>query len=488
MTKRHNLRLLWPFLLLILFVFFAQGVSQAKVYKPIQILLPGNWGGNLIELDHAARANPGLAWKLPDLIKGLRRNRSNDVLVLATGNTTSIFSQINLLDNGASSQELLNELSSEANAVGPDDLELFSAKRLPQHLKKMIWTNIDSEFRIFPGYSRQRAGGKNIWMFNFIGSEKLKHVEVQSWGQFKIDNPARAMRRISPAIKAEDYSLSLVQLAQQELEELIAQMQNLPGFHFIAQINAQNEVPKFSQTHGKQHKNVFTFSLKPGHDVLPTLNIFSKNNAPPRMTLRMLPLAKHSGHTETALFNMSLAQLRPVLNKTLRLITTRLQASTSAFTLDDRIHTRLIRSSTGADIAMIHPPEMLHFNDNVISVAQLLTRFPNERIREINLKGKTLLKFFEDLLAEWGSEKLVFSGLELHYFAGRLSSLKVKGQSVVPDKIYSIAGSEKTIFSVLKTETSADTALQPPTGLTLWKVWLNGFDSRTIKEEELINN
>jgi hypothetical protein len=463
------------------------GISlSAEVYQPVQIILPGNIQGKSVKPGTGLEIYPDLCWRLPETIAGLRRNRNIATIVLATGNDSSIFMPLSFLSKGALERELIAQTTPDAAALSHNDLEMYSTGLLDSSIKTRIWTNTDGEFSLFRSHALKRSGKRNIWFFNFIGHEQCRQLPLENWGQFSIDDPGRAIRRHAFPVQKDDYTISIVYLDAAGIASLASELKYLPGYHFIIQIPSTGEKPLFSTIYGEQEQNLFKMSLQPGHSFLPVLNIFSRNfSAAPRMTLRMLPLTKTSGNSGNNLFWTSINRFKEDFVKTVRLIKTTHQASTSAFRLKRSLHAHLLRSHSGCDIAIVMPPEQALFTDNVIATGHILTGFANQRTRRFRLNGQALLSLLEKAMALDSMNQLVYSGCDIKYSGGRITSLQINGQEYDSANNYSIATTEVTCNASGFASLFENAEFEPVNGQTLWQVWQNGLKSLRIADELL---
>lgn len=481
MTKKDYSSFFCGFLLIAIFWGCAFQL-KAEVFKPIQIILPGNIQGRSAELSRDLKVAPGLCWRIPETIEGLKRNRSNHVMVFATGNDSDIFSPLSFLSSGKLERGLINYIKPECAALSPNDIEIFGKSLLDSDIKSRIWTNLEAENNhyLFKPFLSQPAEHRKIFFFNFIGARRCTKLPLDNWGQFTIDNPARSLRRLSPEMSEKDYSISLAYLDKHETEELASQLKKLPGNHFLIHVPQTGELTFYPVIYGEHDENLCKMALMPGHSFLPVLNIFSSNFAKPRMTLRMLPLEKTTAKIAEAIFKQEFAPFTEPMKATRKVVTTNHQASTSAFTFAKHIHADIIRKSARCDISFVINPQMRHLNDNVIAEGHILTAIDNERIRKVRLTGQELLEFFELIFSARGIDQVAFSGCEASYLGGRVVSIKINGQPAESKRSYLLATTESSLNDLLIASFLRNKNLESYDGLTLWQVWRNELKSLKI--------
>lgn len=468
----------------LLFAILLGGTSQltAEIFKPLQIILPGNFQGRTAELSRDLKVSPGLCWRIPETIEGLKRNKSNHVMVFATGNDSDIFSPLSFLSSGKLERGLISFIKPDCAAISPSDLEIFGKSLLDSDIKSRIWTNLEAENNhfLFKPFLSQSSEGRKIFFFNFISARRCTKLPLDNWGQFAIDNPARALRRLSPGISEKDYSVSLAYLEKHETEELASQLKQLPGHHFLIHVPQKGELTFYPVIYGEQDENLYKMALMPGHSFLPVLNIFSSNFARPRMTLRMLPLEKTTSKRAESIFNQVFAPFIERMKSTRKVVTTDKQASTSAFTFNKHVHADIIRKSARCDISFIINPQMRHLNDNVIAEGHILTSVDNERIRKFRLTGNELIEFFELIFSARGIDQVAFSGCDASYLGGRVNSIRINGQPAESKRTYLLATPESSMNDLLIAGFLRNKPLESYDGLTLWQVWQNELKSLKI--------
>lgn len=471
-------------------IFFINTGSFAEIFQPLQIILPGNFRGQATELATDLHVTPALCWRVPETIRGLQKNRDVNTLIFATGNDSSIFSPLSFLSAGAIERDLINSLNPDAASLSPDDIEVLAGQTLPADLKQRIWTNVESASGqlIFNSHGKKAIGSKKLWFFNFISKDYCSNLPFDKLGEFDIDEPSRALRRLEFAVASQDYTITTAYLNNKDLNSLIGQLKQLKGYHFLIHLPHGSEKPRFSVIYGEVEENIFKMSLRPGHAVLPVLNIFSKNHGAPRMTLRMLPLAKSPATVAETMVQAAKARLAARTNETLRLIKTIHQASTSSYHFRQQVHAQIVQNQTGCDLTFLLAPSMENFNDNVICTGQLLASFNNDRIRRIRVQGQELLGLFEKLIKGPKAQSFVFAGCAVTYLAGKITSFRIGGQALDLKQQYLCATSESSLQDKVFNDFGSNHALEMPDGQTLWQLWQNGLKSLRIEDKLLIDD
>ncbi|MFZ5951382.1 MAG: hypothetical protein ACOYXC_11800 [Candidatus Rifleibacteriota bacterium] len=475
--------------LIAIFSIFSE-ISYAKVFNPIQIFLPGNFNAGAINLTETLEPIPAACWKAPSLIETFKRFSPGAInIVYGTGNDSSIYDPVSFCSDGKYERDLIRRCRPDAAATAPDDLLIFRSSLLSPEIRQRILTNLEpeNEYPAFPPFGIKKLDNCNLWFFNFFGKEQFAGLPLESWGQLKPENPARALRRINPSIGKDDISLSIVYLSRSEAEELVKEFNNFPGTHLIIQISDQTNPPYFSEIDPQRIDRCFTLSLKNGVARLPLIKIFRRNNGYPRLSLRLLPYEK--AETGTAMHDF--AKIRPELGEalyqTLTMITTRVRPSTAPFRFNPATHAGFCKSQTSSDVAIMQIPEENHKTDNVISCVALFNSFANEKIFTARIKGKHLLMLIIDILRRWDKPIPVFSGISFSYFADSLKNVNIGRFPLMPEREYSLTFNDSFLRHPVGSRLMTGATLEPFDGTTLWDIWKNQLKSLKIESGHLLD-
>jgi hypothetical protein len=479
-------RIAW---LLLIFALIAT-VCQAEVFRPLQILLPGNLGGNLASIDRNLEIKPDLCWRITDQVESFRKLKDRDSLVIAPGNDSNIYSPFNYLFRGAVERELISRCNPDTRGLSPGDLEMFADSGLSREIRQHVWTNhetLDNQ-TVFTPFSLLQAGKQKVWYFNFISPEYCRILPLNNWGNLTVDNPKRSLRRLAPDFTSSDITVSTVYLGRQEIEQLAAELKTLPGWHLIIQVETAGTPAIFSTTIPQQHENLCFLSIAEGHRQLPQINIFRRNNGWPRLTLRRLAFSKISGQKGDELFRQSAKKFKETAVVPLRVIRPSFQASTAAFRFAGKQHARLIRQACNSDVTFLRVPPMQHLVDNVICTGHILAGMENDRLHSFRLSGKELFELASALVKDSDTQPTAVAGSEIVWFAGRVSSLKIAGQPCRTEKNYLVSTTGMTLRDPALQKLSFYDKLNGYEGMTLWKVWMNTLKSLQETDEQLIDN
>ncbi|KAF1081486.1 MAG: hypothetical protein GQF41_2292 [Candidatus Rifleibacterium amylolyticum] len=474
--------------IMLLFVVTA-GICYAEVFRPLQILLPGNLGGNLASIDRDLKIKPDLCWRITEQVASFKRLKDKDSLVIAPGNDSNIYSPFNYLFRGELERELIGHCHPDVRGISPDDLEMFADSGLSKEIRQHVWTNhetIDNQM-IFAPFACLKTGNQRIWYFNFISAEYCRSLPLSNWGNFAAENPKRSLRRLAPDLTDTDITISTVYLGQYEIEQLAAELKNMPGWHLIIQVATANTPALYSTTMAQQNDNLWFLTIADGHRSLPQINIFRRNNGWPRLTVRQLAFSKISGRKGEELFQQAEKKCKAIAVKPLRVIRPSFQASTSAFRFADKQHARLIRQVCNSDVTFLRVPQMQHMVDNVICTGHIFASMENDRIHSFRLSGKELFELAAALVKDSDTEPTAVAGCEVTWFAGRISTLKISGQPCRSDRQYLVSTSERTLRDPALMKLTFYDKLQGYEGMTLWKAWMNSLKSLQATDEQLID-
>jgi hypothetical protein len=456
---------------------------SGKNLEEIQIFFPGNFSGKAVELNDKLDIIFSDCFKAPALIKAFSKNSTS--LVVSPGNNSSIYQLPSFITNGEAEKKLLDRCQPKATAPGPADLLLYRNKTLPPQVKNQIITNFEPNYghNIFTPFIKTKVKDTNFWIFNFIDTDAMQKLPLQNWGELTPENPQRSLRRIDPAIKDTDIILSFAHLPKNKCLQLLKELNQWPGTHVLVQIPLPGKSTAFSTYNAELIDKVFAFSLSDGEKRLPLLKIIRRNFARPRLVIRRLPYNKFSSTKEN---NHRLHEiLSEALYETLAFIPVTIQPSTTAFRFSPALHAEFVRSYMSSDIAIVFPPEEKFKTDNVISVADCLTSFTNEKCYKFRASGKQLLKLLNKIVKFHGEQMPKFAGISFRIFSGRVEDLSSGNIKIMPEKLYNIAINQGLVKKPYLFEFNLGDLIKDFDGTTLWDIWKNQLKSLRIKETHL---
>jgi len=473
---------------LLLFMAFLAGSAHAEVFRPLQILLPGNLAGNLATFDRNLKITPDLCWRITGQLDSFRKLKDKDCLVIAPGNDSSIYSPVNYLFRGELERELIGRCRPDAWGTSPADLEMFAGSGLSQEIRQRVWTNHETIDRqtLFTPFTTHKVGNQRIWYFNFISPEYCRHLPLSNWGNFAADGPQRSLRRLNLNFTDNDITVSTVHLDRNEIELLLAEFKQTPGWHLVIQVASPDHPAIFSTSIPEQQGNTWLMSIENGHTHLPQVNIFRRNNGYPRLTLRRLAFSKVRSQSGDELFRIADNKIRQSIVKPLHVVKPSFQASTASFRFAGKMHARLIRQTCSSDVTFLRVPPTQHLVDNVICTGHILSTMENDRIHSFRLSGKELFDLASALVKNSDTHPTAVAGCEVTWFAGRITSLNVAGQPCRSDRHYLISTTELTLQDTAIRNLALSEKLRGYEGETLWKVWMNTLKSHYIADEQLV--
>ena len=474
--------------LLLLFA-LATGICHAEVFRPLQILLPGNLGGRLASIDRDLKIKPDLCWRITEQVESFRKLKDKDCIVIATGNDSTIYAPFNYLFRGEIERDLIKRCNPDARGLSADDLEMYADSGLSREIRQHVWTNHETfdQQTIFTPFTCLQAGNQRIWYFNFISPELCRILPLNNWGNLKVDSPKRSLNRLAPDFADNDITISTVYLDRPEIEQLATVFKKVPGWHLIIQVATDKKPALFSTSVPEQQNNLWFISIENGHSHLPQINIFRRNNGWPRLTLRRLAFSKIGGRMADTLFKEKEKQLKEIVVKPLRVIRPSFQASTSAFSLSPRAYARLIKQTCNSDVTFLRVAQMQHLVDNVICTGHILASMENDRIHSFRLSGNELFELASALVKDSDTEPTAVAGCEVTWFAGRISSLKISGQLCRSDKHYLVSTTERTLSDPALQKLAFHDKLRGYEGMTLWKSWTETLKSFQVTDQQLID-
>jgi hypothetical protein len=466
-------RLLPAVLLFLICLVFHHQTLTAEIFRPLQIFLPGNTSGKLLNLRGDLQIDPSMGWRIPDTIDSFRKNRSRDLLVFASGNDSDMFSPLSFLDNGRFERDFIGHCRPDAGAVGPADLEMFNSSSIEKAFRQRIFTNLDSGegAELFASHHSRRLGNRTLWFFNFIEASLCAGLPFKTLGTAAIEDPVRAIRRLNPSFSDEDISISTIYGGADTFSSLTAELKKQPGCHLLIHVPYRDQPALFSYYSPEQETNVFRMSVLPGHSSLPLINIFFRNSGYPRLTLRMLPLAKTRAPQAENMHRQAISSLKTSLLETLRVVKTTSGYSFSPRRFSLQSHAHVIKTSSSTDMAIVIPPPTGHINDNVICTGHLLSTINNDRVKRFRISGSEMLHLAEELISRRGIEALAFSGCEIACLAGQITRFNVAGQPLDPNRQYLVGTTEKTLQDSVLAEFTRTRPFESYDGQTVWNCW-----------------
>lgn len=460
---------------------------SAEVLKPIQIFFPGNFQGRLSELTSDLRFQKSEAWKVPDTIDSFRRDRAKISIVYAIGNDSDFSVPLSYFTRGQLERDLIARCNPSVTALSAADIETLNSATVDRHFRRRLFTNLDPEGKspMFRPFMQQKFDGIDFWFFNFIEPELCRNLQSMVFGTDRVDDPIRALNRLDPRLRPESFSVSTVYGDFTMLERLAAEFKRRPGIHFLVHIPGPGQSTPLSNYNPARNENVFMMTFAPGNRFLPMLNVIRKTHGLPRLTLRMLPLAKTRSVNARHWHHDATQALKPGLFETLRVIPTTSGPSTSARRFNPQAHAHIIRLSASTDIAITLPPDFGYLSDNVVTTAQLLTCMPNDRVQRFRLSGDELQNLAETLVKQHGVSSLAFSGCEFSVLGGQLREMLVAGQTIAAEKIYSVATTDASMRDHVMKNFLAGRIIERYDGNCVWNCWKTILKTVKISDSNL---
>ena len=464
--------------------------SFAEVFRPIQIMLPGNINGDLITFTEDQKAESSEAFKLPYVIKAFLKERNKTSFIFGIGNDSNAFKAFSYLNKGKAERELIDKCEPMAKALSPNDLEVFNDSYLNYEIKQRVFTNIEAyeNNEIFYRYFLTTVNNQKVYFFNFISPEYCSMLPLERWSQVRIDNPARAIRKINPTFTKRDISLSVVYGDKSTVDEITDEFKRLDGIHFIVNVPLNGESPLFPTTHLEDgNRNVFRFSVESGTKVLPILNIIPKNYGYPRTTLRMIPLKKYSERAVKDDFKRVWQEVRQEFHKPLKVIPATNRATTSANLVSLQAHAEMIKYATNTEIAFLKLPNQIAFRESVMTVGDAITRFPNDRIIKFRATETQIKNMFISMLDDSSIKEFGFAGCNFLVLGNQYWDFSVNRKSIDKDRLYTISTTQSTAKEFAVRNLMKKSFVEAYDGLTLWTVWRDNLRSFPANEDKLFD-
>lgn len=452
----------------------------AGVIRPLQIMLPGNLGGNLISFSSEQKVKSSEAFKLPYAIKAFKKEHDKDSIIFGIGNDSSVFKAFSFLTEGKAEREIIEKCQPFAAGLSPNDLEVFSMSYLDNQIKKRVFTNVETLYNqeIFQPYSLINQNGQSIYFFNFIAPDYCSKLPLNRWSEIKAGNIARSLRKANPKLSGKDFSISVLYGNRKDSEELSKELKRFEGTHFIINVPIKGEAPLFSTNSPEPlGNNVFSFSVKPGTDFLPILNIIPKTFGQPRTTLRMIPLAKFSESAAHQDYKITWEKYKEAFHKPLKVIPATKKATTSANRLSSQAHAEMLKYVANTEIAIVKTPAQISFNESVMTVGNMITRFPNDRIIKFKATEVQLKNLFSGIIKDGSMAKFNIAGCNFSNLGSHFWDFEINHQSIDRKRLFTLATTETTAQEPSLKRLLDSCAIEEYKGLTLWEAWINNLQS-----------
>ena len=464
----------------------------AEVFKPVQILFPGNIDGNLIIFTEDGKAKGSDAFRLPYVVEKFSKEEDKKTIIFGLGNNSNAFKAFSFLTKGKAERDLEARTNCFASALSPNDLEVFNSTYLSPEIKKRVFTNVEApeeKSLIFERYSVTHIGSSQYYFLNFITPEYCSNLPLQRWSEIKADDPCRALRKINIHPQKNDYTISVLYGDKESANDLAQELKNLGGIHFIINVPINGELPHFSCVKPESDgSNVFRFSVQPGHLVLPILNIFPNNAGyPSRTTLRMIPLIRYQKNNSKKDFERTWNTYRQRFHKPLKVIPTASRATTSANRISLQAHAEMLKYATASEMAFLKLPKQISLTESVITAGNLITRFPNDRIVKFKATESQLKKMFLEMLQSHSFKSLGFAGCQFSVLGVEYQDFKINHRSFGKTGRYTVATTETTAKEFVVKNLLKECEIIPYNGLTLWQLWIENLKNFKASPEKLFS-
>lgn len=473
-------------IVLLFLIFSLSNAETAEVIKPLQIFFVGGFNGKLVEMNKDLSLTPSLNWRIPAVINALK-NDETDTAVCSFGDLSNIYEPVSFMFEGRIERDFIEKFDVYGSSISPDDFSVLNASKPDRRAMSCVFSNTEGIGipNPFVTKSIQKSEERNIYFYNFISPSRCRQLLLDKWCHVSVNHFSRAFKMLNVSPSKNDITISTVYGDKNEVEELAKLFSKKRGIHFLAQIPPQGEKADYPFTDPVKNGNVYMFSFDNCLKRLPMVKITFKNFGEPRVSLRMLPLEKWDKGNSDEMFKVVEKEIRSEIFKPLRVISAKEKATTSANYITKEAHAEMIKNSVRCDVACVVEMSQAHFSENVINIGNILTTLANDRIYRLRLTGKELRNAIIELIDEYGSREISFSGCSFRYFAGEIKDLRV-GRVPVSDKsVYIVAMPESSIKNSQVLTDVYNKLLPEFEGVFLWNLWKNSLKTSKMANNEI---
>ncbi|MBF0410197.1 MAG: hypothetical protein HQM10_22825 [Candidatus Riflebacteria bacterium] len=449
----------------------------------MDILITGNWCGNLGTFEPGTETAPTSLWNLPRFIKTAVKH-GGESLLFSTGNHSSKLDPVGYASKGYLEGLLKKEIEAvkpfSAMALGPHDtFEGFDKYRIPdKELQKLIWTNHISPGKLAgfaPFWKTKTKGGFKIGFGSLIAEEELAETFF-SESYYQAEDAGRAIRR---TIK-ENPELDII------------------FFVFHGKYKHACEISKYLRINDRiifsgdeeRNGNNLIINLSRNNHTLVKVCITKNYDDSIVFETKTIPLGTNIPRIVPESFKKYALRIDRRRKKTLKDLSKQSYGTIFPARINNHFQAELTRKLFSADISVINPGVSEFISSGAITRETVYNNFPPLYLRCFRIKGNALFAFIDAITSYYltksnkpdslpetnesdeskNSEKSVgIGGAEIEMFAGSLKKLMINRQSLDKNLNYYLVTDEtvynnKLFFRFLKHH-------QKPAGLTLWDAW-----------------
>lgn len=469
---------------LILSVSLAPQISSAAVMKPIRIMLPGNFSGNTFSWKGNKKPFPEVCWRIPDFILSLYNQKNFINTVIDVGNNSSVYSPSSYITDGKIDQHLATLCKAKVSALGPKDLGVFRNMPLSTKIRERIWTNItqNNEGFLFPPKGVINNEDFKMRVYSFISNKYVKNFPLIKWGNIQVISPALALRKLMPKFNKDSLTVIIAHLTEKDTKHLISQLNKYKGTFFFVHI-AQNKASRLDAIPDTL-KNVFYFKISDGCHKLPTLTIQRKNFSTPRINVKIIPLKKASSKNSLNLFNEVSDIIFNILNTIIKVIPRTI--TEAPFRFIPAVHAEFARDYSRSNISILVKPDSSFQESLVFRNFDLFNLSKNFFIYKFRLKGHQIQELILNLTNQSKNE-LIFGGCDFRLFAGKITSFNIHGQTLLPNRFYSISVSSEILNNSNLSRLFRNISYKRNEGVMSWDIWRKKLPRAKISSDLLDN-
>lgn len=457
---------------------------EAKTFKKIRIIMPGNFGGNTFTYNSSYRAQPGHCWSIPKFIESLKKQKNYSDAVIDVGNNSSIYNFKSYISDAIPGNRLINFCNPVLSSLGPEDLGIFRNKPLDLNIRSKIWTNVSpsSKGYLFPPSKVIKLSDLSITVYSFISKDYLANFPMMKWGNIKVMSPSYALKRLMPVFKKNSINLIIAHLTDNDTKNLIARLNRYKGYFLFVRV-AQQNISRLKSI-PKTINNVYYFEIPSGANKLPILTLVRRNNGYPKINVKLVPIEKLESDSSNKLFAKISEEIFKRLNKIVKVVLPKV--ANPPFRFKPQVYSEFMRDYSRTDISVLKKPDSDFITDFIIRQNDIKKIGRNCFITKFRLKGYRLQNLILDLISH-SKHELIFGGCSFRLLSGQIFDFKIRKQTLIPNRFYSISVTSNLLTDKDISPLFENLDYRRNDGITVWDIWKNKLPKCKISSDLLDN-
>jgi len=455
--------------LILICVIFMWNRTSGAISTDLQIVVSGNFQGQIATWTGFTQPQPTPAWQVPALITQLRKAQGFETLAVGVGDDSSIFNVGSFLTNGFLDRMLSQNCGFDVLCLGPDDLACFRRTDiLDKELFKRIWTNVSrtDKAESFPTYRILKAAGRKIGIGNFISKSAFRDLPLLNWGDFEVIDPVTAYRKMKFEMEDTDFNILICHLDSADLKNM----------EKVVDANTRLFLVSVLENGARQNKPGFThpkiIEVPEGSEALLFIRFHIREGGGLDEKIRRIPLNQAWTRDGEMLFSKVRNKMISELDKPLKILNTEDLPYPHLYDFKPSAHAAFARAIMRSDVGLVGCSGRSVEKERILSRSFVVSAFPNRYLREYSIPGAYLRRLFLNLSRDTLPLAIGVNGAEVSFLGGDIRKLSIGGHQISDSAQYrvvidsNIYGNSE-ISKILETSQPSGLA-----GVTLWDSWL----------------